>query len=131
MRQLLGCMLAAVLILGLASLAEAQVAVTVGQPVTYGANYGVYGYTTPFGFATSAVVPTPVVSTSVVGPSYSVLAGPTYYSSAYRGFAPVARPYYAAPVVGYSSYVAPYGYVAPVARIRPRLLPRRAVVYYP
>jgi hypothetical protein len=113
MRQMLGWMVGAACVFGQAQLAGAQVAVSVNP--AYGVNYGVYGYTTPFGYASGVTLPAPIVGAApYYAPGYA--PGVSYYSSAYRG--------YTAPVVGVTTgYAASYYtpgpvYYAPVARVK-------------
>jgi hypothetical protein len=139
MRSLLGWMLSAVVILGHAQVAGAQVAVSVSRPyVTYG---------TPLGYTTNVVPAAPVASVTAVVPAAPVASATTYYSpayvpgyavpafttysSAYRGFVAPLRTYRRAPVAAYAtSYVAPTTFVGPLGRVKMRF-PRRAVFYYP
>jgi hypothetical protein len=126
MRQLLGWMLGALLLLGQAQLADAQVAVSVGTPfvgtnVAVGQPYGVYPTTGVYGYAAPVVT-----APAYYAPAYVPTA--TYYSSAYRGFRRPMAAYYTAPVPYTTTYVAPAAYVGPFGRMR---VVRRPYRYFP
>jgi hypothetical protein len=102
-RQLLGLAAAGALLLGSVSTANAQFAVSVGNPYT-GQNFSVSGGFTPYGYGVStAVNPYPTYAPTSV---YVAAPGVTTYSSGYYG----PSPYYAP-----RAYVAPSTYYAPSA----------------
>ena len=108
-RQLLGLAVAGSLLLGSAATANAQFAVSVGNPYT-GQNFSISGGFTPYGYGVSSSVnPYPAYAPTSV---YVAAPGVTTYSSGYYGPSTyyVPRAYVAA-----RPYVAPTTYYAPSA----------------
>jgi len=112
MRYLFG-MIAAGALLGTASVANAQLSISIGNP------YGGYGGYSGYGGYGTGYYGMPYASSYSNYGSYSsyVAPGTTYFSSGYSGYTyPSVSPVYGAPVYGvpvYSpGYVPAYGYVS-------------------
>jgi len=109
MRSIYGLALAGALMIGAASEATAQVAISVGNPYL---GQGLIGGVNPYGYSGFGVGSP--LGYGAVAPGYggySPLGYSSVYSSSYYGgFAPVTRVYSS----GYAGYAPVYGPVAPV-----------------